>query len=525
MKKIQRAIISVTDKSGIVEFARSLSRVGVEIISTGGTSELLKKNNLPVIPILSYTGFPEMLSGRVKTLHPKIHGGILGMRGNKEHKKEMDEHGILPIDMVVVNLYAFEDTIAGDCSMEDAIENIDIGGPTMIRAAAKNYTDVSVVTDPSDYKKIIEEMSENDGNLTHETRFYLAKKAFQLTARYDAAISNYLGAIENGKATGSFPETFTVQFKKILDLRYGENPHQMAAFFGDTGPTRKGIACARQIHGKDLSFNNILDINSALEITREFHEPAAVIIKHSNPCGVAMSKEGILDAYLRALSCDRTSAFGSIVGFNRQVDGKTADEMVKLFLEAVIAPAFDEEAMKTLKTKKNLRLLEIPDSECLPPSDIRTKDFDLKRVSGGLLVQVADRESAVDLKTVTKRGPSEMELEDLLFAWNVCKHVKSNAIVFAKGVQTIGVGAGQMSRIDSTRIAIMKARDAGLDTNGMVMASDAFFPFRDNVDRAAEVGVTAIIQPGGSVRDDEVISAADEHDMAMVFTGIRHFRH
>ncbi|MEE8184939.1 MAG: bifunctional phosphoribosylaminoimidazolecarboxamide formyltransferase/IMP cyclohydrolase [Thermodesulfobacteriota bacterium] len=525
MKKVRRAIISVTDKRGIVEFARSLSEMGVEIISTGGTGELLRKNELAVIPISSYTGFPEMLDGRVKTLHPKIHGGILGIRGNKKHKEEMDEHDILPLDMVVVNLYAFEDTIARDCRMEDAIENIDIGGPTMIRAAAKNHTDVSVVTDPSDYKKIIEEMGEYDGNITPETRFYLAKKAFQLTARYDAAVSNYLGAIEDGKATGSLPETFTVQFKKIQDLRYGENPHQMAAFFGDTFSTREGIACARQIHGKDLSFNNILDINSAIEIIREFHESAAVIIKHSNPCGAAMSKEGMLDAYLKALSCDRTSAFGGIVGFNRRVDGKTADEMAKLFLEAIIAPAFDEEAMEILKAKKNLRLLEIPESECLPSSGTRAGGFDLKRVSGGMLVQTVDKESAGDLKTVTKRGPTEMELEDLLFAWNVCKHVKSNAIVFGKGTQTIGIGAGQMSRIDSTRIAIMKARDAGLDTDGTVMASDAFFPFRDNVDKAAEVGVTAIIQPGGSVRDDEVVSAADEHDMAMVFTGMRHFRH
>ncbi|MBI5894175.1 MAG: bifunctional phosphoribosylaminoimidazolecarboxamide formyltransferase/IMP cyclohydrolase [Deltaproteobacteria bacterium] len=523
MKKISRAIISLTDKKGVAEFAKELANFGVEILSTGGTADVLKKAGIKVVNISDYTGFPEMLDGRVKTLHPKIAGGILGMRGKKEHCEQMEKHGILPIDMVVVNLYAFEDTIAKGASFEDAIENIDIGGPTMIRAAAKNYKDVAVVTDPNDYGKIIDEMKQNSGAVSDATKLYLAKRVFQLTARYDAAISNYLGSVEPKQ---DFPDTFSIQFKKAQDLRYGENPHQRAAFYRDLKIEEPCVSNARQLQGKELSFNNILDLNSAIELAKDFHEIACVIIKHNNPCGVAMSHTSLHDAYLKAYSCDKTSAFGGVVGFNRKVDAKIAQEMSKIFLEAVIAPGFapgfDNDAIEILKNKNNLRLLEI---ETIPSHIAPPKTYEFKRVNGGLLIQTWDKASVTDLKTVTKREPSEKELEELLFAWKVCKHVKSNAIIFANNGQTIGIGAGQMSRIDSTRIGIMKATDAGFNVKGSVMASDAFFPFRDNVDKAAETGVTAIIQPGGSIRDEDVIKAADEHDIAMVFTGIRHFRH
>lgn len=527
MKKIRRAIVSVTDKSGIETFAKELSKQGVEIISTGGTAEILKKAGIPVIGISNYTGFPEMLDGRLKTLHPKIHGGILGQRDKTEHAKQMEEHGILPIDMVVVNLYAFENTIAKGCSLEEAIENIDIGGPTMIRAAAKNHKDVAVVVDPSDYHNILDEIKKTSGNLSPQTRFYLAKKVFQLTARYDGAISNYLGRIEGSIIKKNFPDTFTIQVEKVQDLRYGENPHQQAAFYRERNQDEKKpcAANAKQLHGKELSFNNILDLNAAIELAKEFHEPSCVIIKHNNPCGVAMSKKGLLDAYQKALSCDKVSAFGGIIAFNRKVNAEAAKEMSQLFLEAIAAPGFDADALKILKDKKNLRLLEIPEFKAHTVGRALPDEYDLKKVNGGLLIQTADIECAQDLKTVTKLEPTDTQLEDLLFAWNVGKHVKSNAIIFAKNTQTIGIGAGQMSRIDSTRLGIMKAKDAGLEVKGSVMASDAFFPFRDNVDKAAEADVAAIIQPGGSVRDEEVIKAADEHKIAMVFTGIRHFRH
>ncbi len=526
MKKIRRAIVSVTDKSGIEGFAEDLSKLGVEIISTGGTAELLKKGGIPVIGISNYTGFPEMLDGRLKTLHPKIHGGILGQRDNPAHIKQMEGHGILPIDMVVVNLYAFENTIKKGCSLEEAIENIDISEPTMIRAAAKNYKDVAVVVDPSDYKNILEEMKKNSGSLSPETRFYLAKKVFQRTARYDGAISNYLGTIEDSAAKKDFPDTFTIQVEKVQDLRYGENPHQKGAFYRELSQDKKYpcISNAQQLHGKELSFNNILDLNSAIELTKEFHEPACVIIKHNNPCGVAMSKRGLPDAYKKALSCDKVSAFGCIIAFNRKIDAEAAKEMSQLFLEAIAAPGFDADTLKILKDKKNLRLLEMPEF-LVHHAAAAPAEYDFKKVKGGMLIQTADKESAGDLKTVTKREPTDTELEDLLFAWNVSKHVKSNAIIFARDTHTVGIGAGQMSRIDSTRIAIIKAKDAGLEVKGSVMASDAFFPLRDEVDRAAEAGVAAIIQPGGSVKDEEVIKAADEHNIAMVFTGIRHFRH
>lgn len=523
MRNIRRAIISVTDKNGIEEFAKGLSKMGVEIISTGGTADLLKKAGIPVISISNYTGFPEMLDGRLKTLHPKIHGGILGKRDNIEHVKQMKDHDILPIDMVVVNLYAFEDTIAKGCSLEAAIENIDIGGPTMIRAAAKNYKDAAVVVDPADYQNILKEMEDKNCNLSLETKFYLAKKVFQLTARYDGAISNYLGKIADGIAKKDFSATLTLQVEKVQDLRYGENPHQKAAFYRDINASKDVcVSNARQLSGKELSFNNILDLDSAIEISKEFHEIAAVIIKHNNPCGVAVSKINLLDAYKKALSCDKISSFGGIVGFNRVVDFTTAEEMSKIFLEAIAAPGFTPEALNILKDKKNLRLIEIGTGM---EQRSTSSGYDLKKVRGGLLVQTTDIESANDLKTVTKREPTDTELENLLFAWNVCKHVKSNAIIFARDNQTIGIGAGQMSRIDSTRIAIMKAKDAGLEVKGSIMASDAFFPFMDNVDKAAEAGITAIIQPGGSIKDEEVIKAADGHNIAMVFTGIRHFRH
>lgn len=527
MRRIRRAIISVTDKTGIAEFAKELSAAGVEIISTGGTADLIKKTGVNVIPIQSYTGFPEMLDGRLKTLHPKIHGGILGMRENATHAKEMETNGILPIDMVVVNLYAFEETIAKGCTLEDAIENIDIGGPTMLRAAAKNWNDVAVVVDPADYEKIITEMSEKKGCIGRETRFDLARKVFQTTARYDAAISNYLGTVPDSAGVEpkkTFSDTYTEQYEKIMDLRYGENPHQRAAFYKKRVKGGEGLAGAKCLQGKELSYNNILDLNAALGLVAEFNEPAAVIVKHNNPCGTAVSKNGVLSAYKLAYECDKTSAFGGIVGLNRPVTKEMAEELGKIFLEAVIAPGFDKGALEVLSAKKNLRLLEI--SSTRPEAlYFGQTDLDIKRVSGGLLVQTLDLESASDLKTVTRRGPSEKELEDLLFAWAVCKHVKSNAIIFARDTRTVGVGAGQMSRIDSTRIAAHKASDAGLEVKGSVMASDAFFPFRDNVDAAASHGVTAIIQPGGSIRDEEVIKAADEHGIAMVFTGVRHFRH
>jgi len=530
MRKIKRAIISVTDKTGIEEFAAALSEAGVEIISTGGTAERIKGAGVEVVSISSYTGFPEMLDGRVKTLHPKIHGGILGVREDPHHMQQMKENGIEPIDMVVVNLYAFEETVAGGCSLAEAMEKIDIGGPTMIRAAAKNYTDVAVVVDPDDYAAVIEEMKTSNGMLSHSTRFALAKKVFALTARYDAAVSNHLGSVPKMPSIEpplAFPETLTVQFKKMQDLRYGENPHQSAAFY-HTRPGGGEKTCgATQLHGKALSFNNLLDLSAAHALAIEMKEPAAVIVKHNNPCGVAASEVDLLDAYNRAYACDKKSAFGGIVGLNRPVTKDLAETMSRIFIEAVVAPAYDADALDILKKKKNLRVMK-NDEVAGNGADRRmsdTLDFDIKRVSCGVLIQSLDTAHATDLKTVTERVPSRKELEDLLFSWKVCKHVKSNAIILVKDSATIGIGAGQMSRIDSTRIAVMKAEDAGLDARGSVLASDAFFPFRDNVDMAASKGIVAIIQPGGSIRDEEVIDAANEHNIAMIFTGIRHFRH
>ena len=520
MGKIRRAIISVSDKSGVVPFAKVLADRGVEILSTGGTAKALREQGVKVIDISEYTGFPEMLDGRVKTLHPKVHGGLLGQRSKPAHVEKMKEHGILPIDLVAVNLYPFEATVAKEnCPLDEAIENIDIGGPTMLRSSAKNYPDVTVIVDPADYDRVLAELKEK-GEVSVETNFELSKKVFQHTARYDGAISNYLGQIESGKRTREFPETFTFQTRKVQDLRYGENPHQRAAFYRETLQMEPSVSSAKQLHGKELSFNNILDLDSAFETVKEYSETATVIIKHNNPCGVAISGAGLADAYRKARDCDPVSAFGGVVGFNRPVDPETAQEMVKIFLEAVIAPGYDPKALEILKGKKDLRILESPP---LTTAFIQG-GFDLKKVVGGLLVQDRDlgKVPMEQWKVVTKRKPTEEELRAMAFGWKVAKHVKSNAIILVREDRTIGVGAGQMSRVDSTRLAVLKAQSP---TKGTVLASDAMFPFRDGVDTGAEAGAVAIIQPGGSIRDDEVIAAADEHGIAMVFTGMRHFRH
>jgi phosphoribosylaminoimidazolecarboxamide formyltransferase/IMP cyclohydrolase len=520
MGKIRRAIISVSDKSGIVSFAKELSRLGVEILSTGGTAKALREQGIPVKDISEYTGFPEMLDGRVKTLHPKVHGGLLGQRSRPEHVKKMNEHGILPIDLVAVNLYPFEATVAKeDCPLEEAIENIDIGGPTMLRSSAKNYPDVTVLIDPMDYAPVLAELKEK-GEVSIETNFRLSKKVFQHTARYDGAISNYLGQIEGGKKAFEFPETYTYQVKKVQELRYGENPHQKAAFYREYLMTEPCVSNARQLQGKELSFNNILDVDSAFETVKEYGEIATVIIKHNNPCGVATSATGLADSYRKARDCDPVSAFGGVIGFNRPVDKETAEEMSKIFLEVIIAPGYTPEALEILKSKKDLRILQCPPLNAA----YLQSGFDLKKVVGGLLIQNRDlgRVPMKDWKVVTKRKPTEEELRAMAFGWRVAKHVKSNAIVLVREDRTIGIGAGQMSRVDSTRLAVMKAQSP---TQGTVLASDAMFPFRDGVDTAAEAGAVAIIQPGGSIRDDEVIAAADERNIAMVFTGMRHFRH
>lgn len=519
MAKITRALISVSDKTGIVEFSKELARSKVEILSTGGTAKLLRDAGLEVMDVSQFTGFPEMLDGRVKTLHPKVHGGLLGMRSNPAHVAKMKEYGIEPIDMVVVNLYPFEATVEKEgCTMEEAIENIDIGGPTMLRSAAKNYPDVTVIVDHADYRRVLAEMAENNGAVGVKTNFNLAVKVFQHTAAYDGAISNYLGA-RLGEKIEEYPATFTLQVKKVQDLRYGENPHQSAAFYLEKSVREPSVANAVQLQGKELSFNNIIDLDGAIETVKEFHDQAAaVIIKHTNPCGVALAGTP-LDAYLKARECDPVSAFGGIVGFNRIVDGAAAKELSSTFLEAVVAPGYTEEALEIFKAKKNVRVMQVPIL-----AGCEQEGYDLKKVVGGLLIQGRDLGivRAANCRVVTARKPSANELAALDFAWKVCKHVKSNAIVFTNREQTVGIGAGQMSRVDSSRIAVQKAQ---LPTKGTVLASDAFFPFRDGVDAAAEAGVTAIIQPGGSIRDEEVIRAADEHGMAMVFTGMRHFRH
>jgi phosphoribosylaminoimidazolecarboxamide formyltransferase/IMP cyclohydrolase len=518
MAHITRALISVSDKTGIIEFSRELAGYGVEILSTGGTAKLLREAGLNVKDVSEFTGFPEMLDGRVKTLHPKVHGGLLGMRSNPEHVAKMKEHGIENIDMVVVNLYPFEATVATEgCRLEDAIENIDIGGPTMLRSAAKNYPDVTVLVDCADYAQVLDEMKTSGGKVAAGTNFGLAVKVFQHTAAYDGAISNYLGA-RLGQGVADYPATLTIQVRKAQDLRYGENPQQTAAFYVEDAVAEPCVSTAVQLQGKELSFNNIIDLDAAIETVKEFEQSAAVIIKHTNPCGVALA-DSPLSAYLKARECDPVSAFGGIVGFNRTVDADTARELTSTFLEAVIAPGYSDEALGIFTAKKNVRVMQVP-----LLSEYRAGGYDLKKVAGGLLVQGRDlgMVRAVDCRVVSERIPTLSEYEALDFAWRVCKHVKSNAIVFTSRDQTVGIGAGQMSRVDSSRIAVQKSL---LPIKGTVLASDAFFPFRDGVDAAAEAGVSAIIQPGGSVRDEEVIKAANEHGIAMVFTGMRHFRH
>ncbi|MBF8258474.1 MAG: phosphoribosylaminoimidazolecarboxamide formyltransferase/IMP cyclohydrolase [Actinobacteria bacterium] len=520
MARILRAILSVSDKTGIVDFAKAISRLGVELYASGGTAKLLKGKKAPVRLIEEYTGFPEMLDGRVKTLNPKIHGGILALRDNPSHMKTIESHGIVPFDMVVVNLYPFEATIGKPgCMRAEAIENIDIGGPSMLRSAAKNCQHVAVVCDPADYADILARLKKGNGNLDPQTMVELGRKAFALTAAYDAAISNYLGRGEGARE--EFPVTFTAQWSRLQSLRYGENPHQSAAFYADMKlPDEPTLGGARQFQGKELSYNNIVDIDAALQLALEFADPAAAIIKHTNPSGVGISKRRLVDAFKKARECDPVSAYGGVVGVNRPVGAETAREIAATFFEAVIAPGFDKDARKILSAKANLRVLETT-------GEFRWgthAGFEMKKVSGGLLLQGRDRHvlDPSHLKVATKRSPTPEELEALLFAWKVCKHVKSNAIVYALKDRTVGVGAGQMSRVDSAKIAVMKSQRP---TKGTVVASDAFFPFRDGLDAAAAAGATAAIQPGGSVRDAEVIAAADEHGMAMVFTGVRHFRH
>jgi phosphoribosylaminoimidazolecarboxamide formyltransferase/IMP cyclohydrolase len=518
---VRRALISVSDKTGIVEFGRALSERGIELLSTGGTFRVLKDNNVAVTEVSDYTGFPEMMDGRVKTLHPKIHGGVLGRRGTDD--AVMAKHGIDPIDMVVVNLYPFEDTIANpDCDLATAIENIDIGGPTMVRAAAKNHNDVAVVVNTRDYSRVLKELESNDGELTFATRFDLAVKAFEHTAGYDGAVANYLGGRTADNDNADFPRTFNAQFVKVQDMRYGENPHQRAAFYAERNPKEASVATATQLQGKALSYNNVADTDAALECVKPFADPACVIVKHANPCGVAIGAD-ILQAYELAYATDPTSAFGGIIAFNRELDATTAKAIIdRQFVEVIIAPSISAEAVELIAAKKNLRLLA-----CGEFDGERAPALDYRRVTGGLLVQERDLGMVAmsDVKVVTQRQPSEEELNDLLFAWEVAKYVKSNAIVYAKAGRTIGVGAGQMSRVYSARIAGIKAADEGLEVKGSVMSSDAFFPFRDGIDAAAAAGITAVIQPGGSVRDQEVIDAANEHGVAMVFTGMRHFRH
>ncbi|MDT8283226.1 MAG: bifunctional phosphoribosylaminoimidazolecarboxamide formyltransferase/IMP cyclohydrolase [Gammaproteobacteria bacterium] len=517
-RPVRRALISVSDKNGIVEFAKALHETGVEILSTGGTARLLIDNMIPVMEVSKHTGFPEIMDGRVKTLHPKIHGGILGRRGIDDNV--MKDNDIAPIDLVVVNLYPFEATITKeDCTLHDAIENIDIGGPAMVRATAKNHAFVSIIVDPVDYSRVLNELHNNAGVVSDTTRFDLAVKAFEHTSNYDGMIANYLGRVKADGSMDRLPRTINLQFNKAQAMRYGENPHQSAAFYTEKNPSEACIATAKQLQGKELSYNNIGDTDAALECVKQFDQPACVIVKHANPCGVAISNN-LLEAYNAAYSTDPESAFGGIIAFNRKLDGATARTIVeRQFVEVIIAPAISTEAIAAVAEKKNVRLLE-----CGQWTTSHQR-MDFKRVNGGLLVQDADLLLYNELKVVTQRQPTEQEMNDLLFSWKVAKFVKSNAIVYGKNNMTIGVGAGQMSRINSARIAGIKAEHAGLEVPGSVMASDAFFPFRDGIDAAHQAGIVAVIQPGGSMRDDEVIAAADEFGMAMVLTGMRHFRH
>jgi phosphoribosylaminoimidazolecarboxamide formyltransferase/IMP cyclohydrolase len=519
MHRVERALISVSDKDGVVELASQLASLGVQLLSTGGTARLLAQAGLAVTEVSDYTGFPEMLDGRVKTLHPKVHGGLLARRDSPEHMAAIERHGIGRIDLLVVNLYPFQQTVARlDCTLEDAIENIDIGGPAMLRAAAKNHGGVAVVVDPHDYRRVLAEIREH-GVVSDATRFELARKVFAHTAQYDGAIANWLGGVRADGAHDPYPTTLTLQFEKVQAMRYGENPHQTAAFYRDAKAAPGTLAHWRQLQGKALSYNNIADADAAWECVKTFEEAACVIVKHANPCGVAIG-EHCARAYEKAFATDPTSAFGGIIAFNRPLDGAAAEQVARQFVEVVIAPAFDDAARRAFAGKQNVRLLEIPIARA-------SNHIDLKRVGGGLLVQSPDEWhlEPEGLKVVTRRAPTDAQLRDLLFAWRVAKHVKSNAIVFCGDGRTLGVGAGQMSRIDSARIASIKAGNAGLSLAGSVVASDAFFPFRDGLDVVVDAGAAAVIQPGGSVRDDEVIAAADERGVAMVFSGVRHFRH
>jgi len=517
MKPIQRALISVSDKTGILEFAKELHNSGIEILSTGGTAELLRKDGVPVIQVSDYTGFPEMMDGRIKTLHPRVHGGILARRDVPEHLQAMEEHGIRPIDLVVINLYPFEQTVAKKGStLEEAIENIDIGGPAMVRSSAKNYKDVTIIVDPENYGKVLKEIKK--GSVSLETRKRLSRDAFAHTARYDSLIADFLSN-QWGEDEASFPLFLNQPYTKIQDLRYGENPHQSAALYKESQPLPSHIVSAEQLQGKELSFNNYIDLNAAWELVCELGSGAVVIIKHTNPCGVAVGEDQ-LKTFIIAREVDPVSAFGGILGFNQPVTTVVAEEILKNFVEAVVAPGFDADAIKLFSKKKNIRLMR------MPGADFQSKDssFDLKRIGGGLLAQSPDALNFIEsqLKVASKREPNASEMEDMKFAWLVAKHVKSNAIVYAKDKEILGIGAGQMSRVDSARIAVEKAHKS---LSGSVMASDAFFPFRDSVDEAAKNGISAIISPGGSIRDEEVLQAANEHNIAMVFTGIRHFKH
>ena len=547
MTTIKRALISVSDKQGVIELAQQLHSFGVEILSTGGTAKLLRDNKIPVVEVGDYTGFPEMLDGRVKTLHPKVHGGLLGRRDMPEHVAAMQAAGIPNIDMLVVNLYPFEATVAKpDCTLEDAIENIDIGGPAMVRSAAKNWKDVAVLTDAAQYAEVLAEMQANGGALSQNTRFALSVAAFNRISNYDGAISDYLSSFNADGTRNQFPAQVNGHFVKLQDLRYGENPHQQAAFYRDLYPAPGSLVSAEQLQGKELSYNNIADADAAWECVKSFDgslkTAACVIVKHANPCGVALGVSA-LEAYNKAFQTDPTSAFGGIIAFNQTVDGAAAEAISKQFVEALIAPDYSAEALAVFKAKANVRVLKIAlpaaltpnslplagerDADSLREASTHRNAMDSKRVGSGLLLQTADNHeiSASDLKIVTQKKPTPEQLQDLLFAWRVAKYVKSNAIVFCGNGMTLGVGAGQMSRVDSTRIAVIKAQNAGLALKDSVVASDAFFPFRDGVDILAEAGACCVIQPGGSMRDEEVIAAANEHGLAMVLTGVRHFRH
>lgn len=520
---IKQALISVSDKTGVLEFARELSALGVKLLSTGGTAKLLADNGLAVTEVADYTGFPEMLDGRVKTLHPKVHGGILARRDFPEHVAALEQHGIPTIDMVVVNLYPFQQTVAkAECSLEDAIENIDIGGPTMLRSSAKNHKDVTVIVDPSDYAVVLAEMKANNNVVSYDTKFTLAKKVFAHTAQYDGAITNYLTSLGEDKAhttRSAYPQTLNLHFDKVQEMRYGENPHQSAAFYRDLKTVDGALANYKQLQGKELSYNNIADSDAAWECVKSFKESACVIVKHANPCGVAVAPTPF-DAYSKALQTDPTSAFGGIIAFNRELDGKAAEIVAKQFVEVLIAPSFTAEAKAIFAAKQNVRLLEIALGN-------EVNQYDVKRVGGGLLVQAPDAKNVLqeELRVVSKLQPTPQQMADMMFAWRVAKYVKSNAIVFCGNGMTLGVGAGQMSRIDSARIASIKAQNAGLSLAGSAVASDAFFPFRDGLDVVVDAGATCVIHPGGSMRDQEVIDAADERGVVMVYTGTRHFRH